>query len=168
MRENQLFWTREVYARILFQQLRSPREAKGAGKFQGVYQAHLKSSPTVVTRAEANPKGGRPSGWPSTRLPFEAFLQSLSCLPSPCEWMDLQWGSLPGQVLQQRNLEASWDLELTAHRDQRAVSEILRMTSRTWLRKAGPKARHRFLCQRQHHNFPIQPIKINTRGRRLM
>ena len=35
MKENQLFWTREVYERIMFQQLRSPREVKGKGKGKG-------------------------------------------------------------------------------------------------------------------------------------
>ena len=55
MKENQLFWTREVYERIMFQQLRSPREPKGKGKgkgkgktksVKGVYQDHLKPSPS--------------------------------------------------------------------------------------------------------------------------
>ena len=55
MKENQLFWTRGVYERIMFQQLRSPRECKGKGKgkgkgktksVKGVYQDHLKPSPS--------------------------------------------------------------------------------------------------------------------------
>ena len=68
MKENQLFWTREVYERIMFQQLRFPKEPKGKGKgkgkgktksAKGVYQDHLKSSP-VVRRAEANLRKAKP------------------------------------------------------------------------------------------------------------
>ena len=32
IKEDQLFWTREVYERVLFQQLRTPRDPKGKGK----------------------------------------------------------------------------------------------------------------------------------------
>ena len=55
LKDDQLFWSREVYERILFQQLR-PTDLKGGkgkgkgkgktkgGKYQGVYQDHLKTS----------------------------------------------------------------------------------------------------------------------------
>ena len=74
MRENQLFWTREVYERIMFQQLRTPRDPKGKGKGKGkgktktgkgVYQDHLKSSLSGYKgggKDKGPPKGGRPSG----------------------------------------------------------------------------------------------------------
>ena len=80
MRENQLFWTREVYERIMFQQLRVPKDPKGKGKGKGkgktktgkgVYQDHLKSSPTIYKgykgggKDKGPNKGGRPSGWPA-------------------------------------------------------------------------------------------------------
>ena len=77
MRENQLFWTREVYERIMFQQLRVPRDPKGKGKGKGkgktksgkgVYQDHLKSSPSGYKgggKDKGPNKGGRPSGWPA-------------------------------------------------------------------------------------------------------
>ena len=78
MKENQLFWTREVYERIMFQQLRSPREPKGKGKgkgkgktksVKGVYQDHLKPSPSGQKGGgkseKGQSKGGRPGGWPT-------------------------------------------------------------------------------------------------------
>ena len=77
MRENQLFWTREVYERIMFQQLRVPRDPKRKGKGKGkgktksgkgVYQDHLKSSPSGYKgggKDKGPNKGGRPSGWPA-------------------------------------------------------------------------------------------------------
>ena len=78
MKENQLFWTREVYERIMFQQLRSPREPKGKGKgkgkgktksVKGVHQDHLKPSPNGQKGGgkfeKGQSKGGRPSGWPT-------------------------------------------------------------------------------------------------------
>ena len=77
MRENQLFWTCEVYERIMFQQLRVPRDPKGKGKGKGkgktksgkgVYQDHLKSSPSGYKgggKDKGPNKGGRPSGWPA-------------------------------------------------------------------------------------------------------
>ncbi len=78
MKENQLFWTREVYERIMFQQLRFPKEPKGKGKgkgkgktksAKGVYQDHLKSSPSGQKGGgkfeKGQAKGGRPSGWPT-------------------------------------------------------------------------------------------------------
>ena len=55
IKEDQLFWTREVYERVLFQQLKTPRDPKGkgkgkdkgkkGGKTKGVYQDHLKNNP---------------------------------------------------------------------------------------------------------------------------
>ena len=55
IREDQLFWTREVYERVLFQQLRTPKDPKGkgkgkdkgkkGGKTKGVHQEHLKTNP---------------------------------------------------------------------------------------------------------------------------
>ena len=78
MKENQLFWTREVYERIMFQQLRTPKDPKGKGKGKGkgktktgkgVYQDHLKSSPGGEKGGgkyeKGQAKGGRPSGWPA-------------------------------------------------------------------------------------------------------
>ena len=54
IKEDQLFWTREVYERVLFQQLKTPRDPKGkgkgkdkgkkGGKTKGVYQDHLKNN----------------------------------------------------------------------------------------------------------------------------
>ena len=67
MRENQLFWTREVYERIMFQQLRVPRDPKAKGKGKGkargrprlakVSTRTTSNHPPVVTRAEARTKG---------------------------------------------------------------------------------------------------------------
>ena len=77
MKENQLFWTREVYERIMFQQLRSLREPKGKGgkgkgktkSVKGVHQDHLKPSPSGQKGGgkfeKGQSKGGRPSGWPT-------------------------------------------------------------------------------------------------------
>ena len=60
IKEDQLFWTREVYERVLFQQLRTPKDPKGkgkgkekgkkGGKTKGVYQEHLKINPGKVQR----------------------------------------------------------------------------------------------------------------------
>ena len=75
IKEDQLFWTREVYERVLFQQLRTPRDPKGkgkgkdkgkkGGKTKGVYQDHLKNNPGKGNgKSDKGPKGGRPNGWP--------------------------------------------------------------------------------------------------------
>ena len=75
IKEDQLFWTREVYERVLFQQLRTPRDPKGkgkgkdkgkkGGKTKGVYQDHLKTNPGKGNgKNDKASKGGRPNGWP--------------------------------------------------------------------------------------------------------
>ena len=141
MKENQLFWTREVYERIMFQQPRSPREPKGKGKgkgkgktksVKGVHQDHLKPSPSGQKGGgkfgKGQSKGGRPSGWPTNwalqsptqGLPSQAFLprqlQPITCMPSQGQRVDLQWGSPPRQVHQQRktlNPPGTWRLQPT-------------------------------------------------------
>ena len=147
MRENQLFWTRQFYERIMFQQLRAPRDPKGKGKGKGkgkkVSIRTTWNHPPVVTRAEAKIKGQPREAAPvaglltgrsnhgssllrlsSNGLPFEAFvhgqLQQIPCLPSQGQWLDLQWGSLPGQVLQQRqalNPPGTWSLQASGKKD---------------------------------------------------
>ena len=75
IKEDQLFWTREVYERVLFQQLRTPRDPKGkgkgkdkgkkGGKTKGVYQDHLKTNPGKGNgKHDKASKAGRPNGWP--------------------------------------------------------------------------------------------------------
>eukprot|EP00434_Breviolum_minutum_P046204 symbB.v1.2.041644.t1/scaffold8443.1/size6306/1 len=75
IKEDQLFWTREVYERVLFQQLKTPRDPKGkgkgkdkgkkGGKTKGVYQDHLKNNPGKGNgKNDKSSKGGRPNGWP--------------------------------------------------------------------------------------------------------
>ena len=75
IKEDQLFWTREVYERVLFQQLKTPRDPKGkgkgkdkgkkGGKTKGVYQDHLKNKPGKGNgKNDKSSKGGRPNGWP--------------------------------------------------------------------------------------------------------
>ena len=75
IKEDQLFWTREVYERVLFQQLKTPRDPKGkgkgkdkgkkGGKTKGVYQDHLKNNPGKGSgKNDKASKGGRPNGWP--------------------------------------------------------------------------------------------------------
>ena len=77
LREDQLFWSREVYERVIFQQLRTTSDPKGkgkgkgkgkkGGKVKGVYQEHLKSGPKAGGKGDKGDKGsksGRPSNWP--------------------------------------------------------------------------------------------------------
>ena len=70
IKEDQLFWTREVYERVLFQQLKTPRDPKGkgkgkdkgkkGGKTKGVYQDHLKNNPGKGNgKNDKSSKGGR-------------------------------------------------------------------------------------------------------------
>ena len=156
--------TREVYERIMFQQLRSPREPKGKGKgkgkgktksVKGVYQDHLKPSPSGQKGGgkseKGQSKGGRPSGWPTnwalqspTGVPYcRDFHLKHSCQGNcnrshACPVKVNGWtcnGITPQTSAPiEENLEPSRDLVLTAHRDRRAGRGVLRMKSQTRLR----------------------------------
>ena len=67
------------------------------------------------------------------------------------------------------NLEPSRDLELTAHRDRRAVRRILRMKSQSRLRQTGSMDGHPSLCrQLPLCSFSNQYQILPNRGRRQL
>ena len=160
MRENQLFWTREVYERIMLQQLRIPTNPKGKGKGKDQdWQRCLPGPP------EALPQWLQ--GW---RLPPEAFLlgqlQQISCLLSGST-VGPAMGTTPLTSAQTRvSLEPSRDLGLTAHRDRRAVRRILRMKSQQRLRQTGSRDWRRLLCLQKSNIFPTQYQITRNWGRR--
>ena len=118
IKEDQLFWTREVYERVLFQQLKTPRDPKGkgkgkdkgkkGGKTKGVYQDHLKNNPGKGNgKNDKASKGGRPNGWPQNwalqapngvqycrdfhlKHTCPGNCRQIPCLPSESQWMDVQ------------------------------------------------------------------------------
>ena len=142
IKEDQLFWTREVYERVLFQQLKTPRDPKGkgkgkdkgkkGGKTKGVYQDHLKNNPGKGNgKNDKSSKGGRPNGWPQnwalqapngvqycrdfssqTYLPRE--LRPIPCLPSEGQWMDMCPNKGKAQVLRLMGQE-TWRITLCQH-----------------------------------------------------
>ena len=194
MKENQLFWTREVYERIMFQQLRSPREPKGKGKgkgkgktksVKGVHQDHLKPSPSGQKGGgkfeKGQSKGGRPgqlTGRSNPRRESPTAGTSISSILAKAiatDHMHAQSRSTGGPAMgitpqtsapTEENLEPSRDLALTAHRDRRAGRGVLRMKSQTRLRQTGSQGLHRPLFLQRSLSFPKKNHIILLRGRR--
>ena len=190
MKENQLFWTREVYERIMFQQLRSPRHPKGKGKgkgkgktksVKGVYQDHLKPSGENLRRAslrEDAPVVGQLTGRSNPQRESPTAGTSISSILAKAiatDHMHAQSRSTGGPAMgitpqtsapTEENLEPSRDLVLTAHRDRRAGRGVLRMKSQTRLRQTGSQELHRPLFLQRSISFPNQNHIILLRGRR--
>ena len=182
-----------VYERIMFQQLRVPKDPKGKGKGKGkgktksgkgVYQDHLKSSPSGYKgggKDKGPNKGGRPSGWPAnwalqspTGVPFwSTFARATVTDPMPAQSESMVGPAMGITPLisapTKANLEPSRDLELTAHRDRRAGRRILRMKSQSRLRQTGSMGWHPSLCrQLPLRSFPNQYQILPNRGRRQL
>ena len=143
--------------------------------------------PPVVTRAEARTKGqpredapvaGRLTGRsnPEREFPtagtsiWSTLARAIATDPMPA-----QSGSTVGPAMGitprtnapiKASLEPSRDLELTAHRDRRAVRRVLRMKSQQRLRQTGSTDRHRLLCQQKSNSFPNQSQNNTNRWRR--
>ena len=153
MKENQLFWTREVYERIMFQQLRTPRDPKGKGKGKGrgktktgkgVYPDHLKLGAPIPNGSSVLPGKHSCPG-----IATDPMLALSGSTGGPAMGITPQT-SAPTKA----NLEPSRDLELTAHTDRRAGRRILRMKSHPRLRQTGSKDRRRLLCLQKSDSFP--------------
>ena len=193
MKENQLFWTREVYERIMFQQLRSPREPKGKGKgkgkgktksVKGVYQDHLKPSPSGQKgRGKFGPREDAPvvgqltgRSNPQPNSPTAgASISSILAKAIATDHMRAQSRSTGGPAMgitpqtsapTEENLEPSRDLVLTAHRDRRAGRGVLRMKSQTRPRQTGSQELHRPLFLQRSISFSKKNHIILLRGRR--
>ena len=108
IREDQLFWTREVYERVLFQQLKTPKDPKGkgkgkdkgkkGGKTKGVYQEHLKTNPGKGNgKGDKGPKGGRPNTWPQNWA-LQTSISNTLAQATAADPMHVQCGSMDGHA----------------------------------------------------------------------
>ena len=184
IKEDQLFWTREVYERVLFQQLKTPRDPKGkgkgkdkgkkGGKTKGVYQDHLKNNPGKGSgKNDKASKGGRPHGWPrASGVQYCGDFHLKHSCPGNCGRSHAcpvrinGWTTTLLTNAQARGkLEPSWTPELIAGMIQRAGKRAPRMTSQSGLRSMGEETWRTILCQRPNHNFPIQPCGRHLRVR---
>ena len=175
IKEDQLFWTREVYERVLFQQLKTPRDPKGkgkgkdkgkkGGKTKGVYQDHLKNNPGKGNgKNDKSSKGGRPNGWPQNwalQAPngvqyCRDFHLKHTC-PGNCGRSHACPVRVNGWTCNgDHSPDKCPSKGKIAGMIQRAGKRAPRMTSQSVLRLMGQETWRTILCQRPNHSLPIQ------------